>query len=147
MENEDLKIKYLAVATRIASNPEELVFFKKKAAPYKGVTAADIIKIYLTQDCECALCGDEIILEGQRTHVDHIVPRAKGGEDEIENFELVCSICNYAKRDTSLKDFLLMCVKIDNKFHNTDILPREEVMKIVKKRWKRENKEKSKNNA
>jgi diadenosine tetraphosphate (Ap4A) HIT family hydrolase/5-methylcytosine-specific restriction endonuclease McrA len=45
----------------------------------------------------CELCGvpaDERALE-----VDHIVPRNKGGKDEISNFQALCYSCNAMKRD------------------------------------------------
>jgi ATP adenylyltransferase len=40
----------------------------------------------------CELCGahdDQAAL-----HVDHIVPRAKGGSDELSNFQALCVTCN-----------------------------------------------------
>lgn len=51
----------------------------------------------------CELCGaheDQIAL-----HVDHIVPRAKGGSDDISNFQALCLTCNTNKRDTDDTDF------------------------------------------
>ncbi len=131
-----------AVATEIVNDPDKVLFFQKKAMPYKHVTVADLIKLYLKQDGKCALCGDDIIFDTQKTHIDHIVPRAKGGEDEIDNFEFACSVCNYAKRDMSLKEFVLMCLKVENEYHKTDILPKEEIQAIVERRWKKESRSK-----
>ena len=122
----------------IAANPKAMSFFKKKAASYKGIKLEDFVKLYLEQNKECALCGDLIELDTQKTHVDHIVPKAKGGDEWIGNLELVCSVCNYAKRDTSLKDFVLMCLKIENVYHNTHILPKEIIQNIVRRRWRKE---------
>ncbi len=51
----------------------------------------------------CELCGaheDQIAL-----HVDHIIPRAKGGSDDISNFQALCMTCNTNKRDTDDTDF------------------------------------------
>lgn len=51
----------------------------------------------------CELCGaheDQIAL-----HVDHIIPRAKGGSDDISNFQALCLTCNTNKRDTDDTDF------------------------------------------
>ena len=51
----------------------------------------------------CELCGgheDQIAL-----HVDHIIPRSKGGPDEISNFQALCMTCNTNKRDTDDTDF------------------------------------------
>ncbi len=51
----------------------------------------------------CELCGaheDQIAL-----HIDHIIPRAKGGSDDISNFQALCLTCNTNKRDTDDTDF------------------------------------------
>jgi diadenosine tetraphosphate (Ap4A) HIT family hydrolase len=51
----------------------------------------------------CELCGAH---EGQiALHVDHIIPRAKGGSDDISNFQALCLTCNTNKRDTDDTDF------------------------------------------
>lgn len=135
------------IATEIVNSPDKMAFFKRKAAPYKGVAVADLIKLYLKQKGICALCGDDILFDSQRTHIDHIIPRAKGGEDEVSNFEFACSTCNYAKRDMSLKEFVLMCLKVENEYHKTDILPKEDIQAIVQRRWKKEQKVNNAKNA
>jgi hypothetical protein len=38
--------------------------------------------------------------------VDHFVPRAKGGEDRMNNLLLACKECNRAKRDSLPEDYL-----------------------------------------
>ena len=51
----------------------------------------------------CELCGipnDERALE-----VDHIIPRNKGGTDEISNLQALCYSCNAMKRDRDDTDF------------------------------------------
>lgn len=51
----------------------------------------------------CELCGaheDQAAL-----HVDHIVPRAKGGSDDQSNFQALCITCNTNKRDRDDTDF------------------------------------------
>ena len=51
----------------------------------------------------CELCG---ALEGQAAlQVDHIVPKARGGADDLTNFQALCSTCNTNKRDTDDTDF------------------------------------------
>jgi CRISPR/Cas system Type II protein with McrA/HNH and RuvC-like nuclease domain len=126
------------VVSNIANDPEKLSFFKTKAQAYKYVSVPSLIKLYLKQEGRCALCGDDILFDTGKTHIDHIIPKAKGGEDYIENFELVCGTCNYAKRDMSLKEFVLMCLKVENEYHKTDILPKEDIQAIVERRWEKE---------
>jgi diadenosine tetraphosphate (Ap4A) HIT family hydrolase len=51
----------------------------------------------------CELCGvsaDEKALE-----VDHILPRSKGGTDDIINLQALCYSCNAMKRDRDETDF------------------------------------------
>jgi len=44
----------------------------------------------------CCLCG--IGREGQ-LEVDHIIPRSKGGSDDMDNLQTLCFDCNRGKRD------------------------------------------------
>ena len=51
----------------------------------------------------CELCGAN---ESQvALHVDHIIPRSKGGPDDISNFQALCVTCNTNKRDNDDTDF------------------------------------------
>lgn len=51
----------------------------------------------------CELCGGH---ESQvALHVDHIIPRSKGGPDDISNFQALCVTCNTNKRDNDDTDF------------------------------------------
>lgn len=47
------------------------------------------------QDPNCHYCGDELHL--LESTVDHVIPRSRGGSDEIENLVLSCGPCNRAK--------------------------------------------------
>lgn len=47
------------------------------------------------------------LLPGYRVpHADHVVPRAKGGRDHIDNRVLACDECNIAKRADTVLVFL-----------------------------------------
>ena len=51
----------------------------------------------------CELCGaheEQIAL-----HVDHIVPRSKGGSDDLSNLQALCMTCNTNKRAEDDTDF------------------------------------------
>lgn len=45
----------------------------------------------------CDLCG--ISADERALEADHIIPRNKGGSDEISNLQALCYICNSRKRD------------------------------------------------
>ena len=51
----------------------------------------------------CELCG--VSADTKALEVDHIIPRNKGGTDEISNLQALCYSCNAMKRDKDLTDF------------------------------------------
>jgi diadenosine tetraphosphate (Ap4A) HIT family hydrolase/5-methylcytosine-specific restriction endonuclease McrA len=51
----------------------------------------------------CELCG--ISAEDKALQVDHILPRTKGGADDISNLQALCYTCNAMKRDRDDTDF------------------------------------------
>lgn len=46
----------------------------------------------------CQACKGQMHLE-DRWHVDHVVPVAKDGSDDMSNLQLLCEKCNWEKRD------------------------------------------------
>lgn len=58
----------------------------------------------------CALTGDK--LTRQNAEVDHIIPVAKGGNNERDNLRWTTHDANQAKRALSDEDFLLLCKKV-----------------------------------
>lgn len=53
-------------------------------------------QVFQRDNWRCLSCGrnsdDNIIL-----HVDHIIPRSRGGEDHLDNYQTLCNICNIGK--------------------------------------------------
>lgn len=45
----------------------------------------------------CLSCGRTARVDGVLLEVDHIVPRSKGGSDDIENLQTLCKKCNIGK--------------------------------------------------
>ncbi len=61
----------------------------------------------------CELCGAH---EGQAAlHIDHIVPRARGGSDDLSNFQALCVTCNTNKRDRDDTDFRGVLASYDDR--------------------------------
>jgi 5-methylcytosine-specific restriction endonuclease McrA len=51
----------------------------------------------------CMYCG--LDLSNISVHLDHIIPKSKGGVDTIGNRALACKYCNMAKHTNSLEEF------------------------------------------
>ena len=51
----------------------------------------------------CASCG--VTKNDRPLDVDHIIPRSRGGKNEIANLQVLCSKCNRSKRDQDDTDF------------------------------------------
>lgn len=51
----------------------------------------------------CELCG--ISAKEKALEVDHIIPKAQGGPDTLDNYQALCYTCNAQKRDHDDTDF------------------------------------------
>ncbi len=58
-------------------------------------------RLYGEQGGNCAGCATHF--EPRHFHVDHIIARAKGGTDHIENLQLLCGSCNGIKSDRGME--------------------------------------------
>jgi len=68
----------------------------------------------------CELCGGM-----EELHVDHVLPRAKGGGNKIENLQALCAVCNTNKRDTDDTDFRLVNASYDDRLPDCVFCQRE----------------------
>jgi len=51
----------------------------------------------------CALCG--ATKNDRPLHVDHIIPRSRGGRNTVDNLQVLCDKCNLAKSNRDDTDF------------------------------------------
>jgi site-specific DNA-methyltransferase (adenine-specific) len=58
-------------------------------------------KLYSQQKGHCNGC--DVSLEIRHFEIDHIVPKAKGGGDYYENYQLLCGSCNRIKGDRPME--------------------------------------------
>jgi len=88
------------------------------AGLFKDFTATDIIpqrsdikivppsssvkeRLYKQQQGKCNACG--VDMEIRHLEIDHIIPKAKGGGDYYENYQLLCGSCNRIKGDRTME--------------------------------------------
>jgi 5-methylcytosine-specific restriction endonuclease McrA len=90
------------------NNPDKVrsIFHRRRSrmrgTHSRGVTAAEWqALVELFNGC-CAYCGKR----GKKLTVDHIVPIAKHGRDEIENVLPACRSCNCSKNNKDLEAWL-----------------------------------------
>lgn len=64
----------------------------------------------------CYLTGRPINLEeGKSYHLDHILPRSRGGDNSLENCGLASRSANQAKTDLTLEEFVQLCKEVVEK--------------------------------
>lgn len=67
---------------------------------------------------KCYLTGDNINLNlPSEYHLDHVIPRSKGGKNIIENMQVTTKKANIAKGALTLEEFKILCVKVSRQFN------------------------------
>lgn len=75
-------------------------------------TLEDVINKF-GENPKCGLTGKSIDITKPRTYqFDHIIPRAKGGNNSLDNLQIVTKQANFAKRDLSEDEFLELCKSV-----------------------------------
>lgn len=65
-----------------------------------GIRASIRWQVFERDDFRCVACG-ATALDGAILHIDHILPRSKGGTDTMENYQTLCQTCNIGKSNHS----------------------------------------------
>lgn len=73
---------------------------KRNKAAIPPQTRRDLIASARSTGQVCPLCQQSLSLFDDHLHVDHILPRAKGGTNELSNLQVVHKWCNLHKSDT-----------------------------------------------
>jgi Zn-finger nucleic acid-binding protein len=58
--------------------------------------------VFRKDNFTCRYCGRSPIIDGVSLECDHILPKSKGGKDDIENLITSCKDCNGGKLDVML---------------------------------------------
>ncbi|MBI5416662.1 HNH endonuclease [Candidatus Poribacteria bacterium] len=70
--------------------------------------------MFLQRDSfKCIACGRAPINDGIILHVDHIIPKSKGGTDSLDNLQTLCSNCNLGKSNKDNTDIKKKLIKYD----------------------------------
>lgn len=69
-----------------------------------GLTPTKRRIVYAEESGRCIYCGRPV--SQMNYSVDHIIPRASGGDDSIDNLVCCCKTCNNKKDCRSLIDFI-----------------------------------------
>lgn len=72
-------------------------------------------KQFLYQGGLCWYC--QAFLKGRRVHVEHVIPRSKGGTNNKKNLVLACADCNKEKGSTLLSSKVRHTNKVKNRGH------------------------------
>ena len=76
-------------------------------------------RLYKDQKGKCNACGVEMDIF--QFEIDHIIPKAKGGGDYYENYQLLCPHCNRTKGDRPM-EYLRMKIKTREQTMKTKIV-------------------------
>lgn len=81
------------------------------------------------QGGKCFYCDE--LLDINEASIDHIIPRAKGGKDELDNLVVCCKYANHAFGDCSPKQKMLVIKELRNSsFLCQKLFPRTETEKV-----------------
>lgn len=66
----------------------------------------------------CYLTGRKIdLMDGKSYHLDHIIPKNKGGANSLDNCNIACKDANQAKGNLLYDEFIELCKEV-LEFHN-----------------------------
>jgi len=69
----------------------------------------------------CYLTGRKIdLLDGKSYHLDHIIPKDKGGSNTLDNCNIACKDANQAKGNLLHHEFILLCEEVLDYHKNKD---------------------------
>lgn len=71
----------------------------------------DLARLWLAQGGRCAYTGRQLT-PGVNASVDHVLPRSRGGSDELDNLVWTCAEVNRAKTDLTPEAFRALCAEV-----------------------------------
>jgi site-specific DNA-methyltransferase (adenine-specific) len=124
-----IDIEKQAVSVLVDRLSDDAGLFKDFIATEKPPKRTDIIeepintpvkeRLYRDQKGICRACG--VKMDIRNFEIDHIIPKAKGGGDYYENYQLLCPNCNKIKGDRPM-EYLRMKIKYREEIMKTKIV-------------------------
>lgn len=102
----DSKIQMTNVTPSVSNPPAGI----SSSSHRKCFTAQERAAVYNKTEGHCAICG-EFVPYTDFT-VDHIIPLAKGGNNDLSNLQCACSVCNRIKQDILPEDLMKKLTRI-----------------------------------
>lgn len=81
-------------------------FFAYKVRYLDDVLAKDLWSLWKQQRGRCALTGRKL---DRGAHIDHKLPKSRGGTSQLDNLQWLSAYANYLKRHLTNEEFLLLC--------------------------------------
>lgn len=72
-------------------------FAKKKNRTRKIIKASVRFDVFKKNNYSCVICGRSA-KDGTTLHIDHIIPLANNGSNDISNLQVLCAECNFGKK-------------------------------------------------
>lgn len=104
----------------------------------RSFTSGERLLVYNKSKGRCSICGNFVPFDDFT--VDHIIPLAKGGTNEMKNLQCTCGICNRIKQDIlpeDLMDKLVQIILYQMKISFDDSVWKK--INVLKKREKKKN--------
>ena len=99
-------LDYLKTCQRLAVVTRQIPPIPKPPYKVKGRLRASIIE---RDNYRCQYCGHKGTKnwdpDGRRWHIDHMLPRSRGGTSKPDNLALSCAKCNIAKHMMTADEF------------------------------------------
>ena len=88
------------------------MFLKEECIPKGSFSYKDILKKF-GEETTCYLTGEKInLLSSEDYNLDHIIPRSRGGYNELDNLGITLGIVNQMKHALLVPELLYWCEKI-----------------------------------
>lgn len=117
----------LSFKEKLKKKLERFSMLDKKSKIYvKANFTVDELLDKIGDNPKCYITGTKINIENTKSwHLDHVIPRSKGGSNNIENANICTKEANMSKSDLSLEDFITLCKTVLN--HNGYIVEKRAV--------------------